>query len=175
MFYFNHNLSSEIPFFVVPIAIAGDGWSFTAIRPRHVWGGAMVIFFLTCSPEGRNQRGDVVEWRLKESTRLTKARFVHSTWRFKHPHLQVPVSNIHFGPCARIGCMEHKAACFSEQSMPCALEFHVQVVRAPALYKRSWWTKQAASGRGKQCSMETKLLSPPNSISLIINFHPKAH
>ena len=53
MFYFNHNLSSEIPFFVVPIAIAGDGGSFTAIRPRHVWGGAMVIFFFDLLPGGK--------------------------------------------------------------------------------------------------------------------------
>ena len=56
MFYFNHNLSSEIPFFVVPIAIAGDGGSFTAIRPRHVWGGAMVqwssFFWLAPRREG---------------------------------------------------------------------------------------------------------------------------
>ena len=53
MFVFNHSLSSEIPFFVVPIAIAGDEGSFTAIGPRHVWGGATVIFFFHLLPGGK--------------------------------------------------------------------------------------------------------------------------
>lgn len=172
MFYFNHNLSSEIPY--RHRRRWGKFHSHQA-PPRMGRGDGHLFFDLLPGGKEPAWRCRWVTQGINKADKSTLCPFYIVTWRFKHPHLQVPVSNIHFGPCARIGCMEHKAACFSEQSMPCALEFHVQVVRAPALYKRSWWTKQAASGIGKQCSMETKLLSPPNSISLIINFHPKAH